>query len=172
MSFSAIDSAIPNSVMGGDSRYKLLETAIKRHQSQSDALIEVLHAAQEIFGYLDTDLLVHISKNLKLPLSKVYGVATFYHFFSVSPRGAHTCVICMGTACYTKGARKLAAAAEKISGLKVGETASDGSLSLMTARCIGACGIAPAIVLDGKVVGGQSEEMVTEQLKGWIEDGF
>ncbi len=91
----------------GDNRFKLLDAALKRHRYQPDALIEVLHTAQELFGYLKTDLLIYIAQALKLPPSRVYGVATFYHFFSFKPKGDHTCVVCMGTACYVKGADAL-----------------------------------------------------------------
>jgi bidirectional [NiFe] hydrogenase diaphorase subunit len=158
-------------VPGGDNRYKMLEATMKRHQYQPDALIEVLHTAQELFGFLESDLLMYIAKSLKLPLSRVYGVATFYHFFSLAPKGKHTCVICMGTACYVKGAGNLVAAVEKLANVKAGLTTGDGSLSLMTARCIGACGIAPATVIDGKVVGMQAPETLTDQVKGWLSNG-
>src|SRR6185503_19287908 len=88
----------------GDNRFKILEATMKRLQYQPDALIEVLHKAQELFGYLSTDLLITIARSLKLPPSRVYGVATFYHFFSLAPQGEHTCAVCLGTACYVKGA--------------------------------------------------------------------
>src|SRR5919108_1053330 len=84
----------------GDNRFKLLEATMKRHQYQPDALIEVLHKAQELFGYLSTDLLLYVAHSLKLPPSRAYGVATFYHFFSLAPKGEHTCAVCLGTACY------------------------------------------------------------------------
>src|SRR4029079_5126005 len=131
----------------GDNRFKILEATMKRHQYQPDALIEVLHKAQELFGYLSTDMLFYIAHSLKLPPSRVFGVATFYHFFSLAPQGEHTCVICLGTACYVKGAAALLAAVEHEAGVKAGATTADNQLSLMTARCLGACGIAPAIVL-------------------------
>ena len=83
----------------GDNRFKMLDATMKRQRFQADALIEVLHTAQELFGHLEPELLLHIANNLKLPPSRVYGVATFYHFFSLTPKGAHTCVVCMGTAC-------------------------------------------------------------------------
>lgn len=152
-----------------DNRYKMLEATMKRHQYQPDALIEVLHTAQELFGFLDNDLLIHIAHSLKLPLSRVYGVATFYHFFSLAPKGKHTCVICMGTACYVKGAANVVSAVEKLAGVHSGDTTPDGLLTLMTARCIGACGIAPAVVLDGRVVGKQDPESILDQVKGWLE---
>jgi bidirectional [NiFe] hydrogenase diaphorase subunit len=144
---------------------------MKRHQYQPDALIEVLHKAQELFGYLSVDLLLYIARSLKLPPSRVYGVATFYHFFSLAPQGQHTCVVCLGTACYVKGAATLLAAVEHEAGVKAGATTPDNRLSLMTARCLGACGIAPAVVLDGEVAGQQTTETVLDRVKGWIAHG-
>src|SRR6266496_2432644 len=84
----------------GDKRFKILEVHMKKYQFRQDALIEVLHKAQELFGYLEDDLLLFIACKLKLPASRVYGVATFYHFFTLKPKGRHTCVVCLGTACY------------------------------------------------------------------------
>jgi bidirectional [NiFe] hydrogenase diaphorase subunit len=151
----------------GDKRFKLLEVTMKRHQFQAGALIEVLHAAQELFGYLEADLLFFVARHLKLPPSKVFGVATFYNFFSLRPKGEHTCVICTGTACYVKGADALLKAVEGLAHIKSGETTPDGKLSLVTARCLGACGIAPAVVLDGTVKGKETAESISMQLKGW-----
>src|SRR3954463_14055146 len=137
----------------GDKRFKLLEATMKRHQYQPDALIEVLHTAQELFGYLDNDLLILIAHSLKLPPSRVYGVATFYHFFSLAPKGEHSCVVCMGTACYVRGAAGVMSALEQRFGIKSGQTTPDRKVSLLTARCLGACGLAPAVVFDGTVAG-------------------
>ncbi len=153
----------------GDKRFKILEAHMKKHQFKQDALIEVLHKAQELFGYLEDDLLLFIAHKLKLPASRVYGVATFYHFFTLKPKGKHTCVVCMGTACYVKGADKVLAAVEQKAGIKAGETTPDNELSLLTARCIGACGIAPAVVYDGTVTPRQTSATALEHLKGWLE---
>ena len=155
----------------GDKRFKILEAHIKKHQFKQDALIEVLHKAQELFGYLEDDLLLFIAYRLKLPTSRVYGVATFYHFFTLKPKGKHTCVVCMGTACYVKGADRVLTAIELEAKIKAGETTPDGELSLLTARCIGACGIAPAVVYDGTVTPRQTPDMALEKVKGWIGDG-
>ncbi len=152
----------------GDKRFKLLEAAMKRHRYQPDALIEVLHTAQELFGWLELDLLFFVARGLKLPPSKVYGVATFYHFFSLKPKGEHTCVICMGTACYVKGADGLLGEAEKLTATRAGGTTADNKVSLATARCLGACGIAPAVVMDGTVRGHVSTEALLGELKGWM----
>ena len=155
----------------GDKRFKILEAHMKKHQFKHDALIEVLHKAQELFGYLEDDLLLFIAYKLKLPASRVYGVATFYHFFTLKPKGRHTCVVCMGTACYVKGADKVLAAVEQQAKVKAGETTPDNQLSLLTARCIGACGIAPAVVYDGTVTPRQTPETASQQVKGWLDHG-
>jgi bidirectional [NiFe] hydrogenase diaphorase subunit len=150
-----------------DKRYKMLDAAMKRHQYQPDSLLEILHTAQELFGFLADELMFYIGRSLKVPLSRVFGVATFYNFFSLKPKGEHTCVVCMGTACYVKGADRVLAAIEQHAGIKAGETTPDQQLSLLTARCIGACGIAPAVVYDGAVTARQSPEDALERVKGW-----
>jgi bidirectional [NiFe] hydrogenase diaphorase subunit len=151
----------------GDKRFKILEVHMKKHQFRQDALIEVLHKAQELFGYLEDDLLLFISYKLKLPPSRVYGVATFYHFFTLKPQGEHTCVVCMGTACYVRGADKVISAVENNLKIKSGETTPDNKVSLVTARCIGACGIAPAVVYDGTVTPRQTPETALEHIMKW-----
>ena len=152
----------------GDKRFKILDTALKRHQYRPDALIEVLHKAQELFGYLELDVLLYVARGLKLPPSRVYGVATFYHLFTLRPQGEHACVVCLGTACFVKGADRLLQAAEARAGVKAGETTADKRLSLLTARCIGACGIAPAVTYDGHVAPKQTPEVALEKIKTWI----
>lgn len=163
--------AQPQEHPSGDKRFKVLEVAMKRRQFRHDALIEILHTAQQLFGYLEPDLLYFIARRLKLPPSRVYGVATFYHLFSLKPQGKHTCVICTGTACYVKGADALLAAAGETAHIGAGETTPDGELSLLTARCLGACGNAPVVVLDGAVLGCQTPQDIVAQLKGWLERG-
>jgi bidirectional [NiFe] hydrogenase diaphorase subunit len=155
----------------GDKRFKILEAHMKKHPFKQDALIEVLHKAQELFGFLEDDLLLFVAHKLKLPASRVYGVATFYHFFTLKPKGQHTCVVCMGTACYVRGADKVLASIEQAAGIKAGETTADNQLSLLTARCIGACGIAPAVVYDGTVTARQTSETALEKVKGWTTHG-
>ena len=140
---------------------------MKRNHFRQDALIEILHKAQESFGYLEPEILEYIAKQLKLPLSRVYGVATFYHLFSLKPTGVHSCVVCLGTACYVKGGDHIMDSLEKNLGIHAGETTKDGNVSLFAARCIGACGIAPAVVFDGNVTGKQEPEKVLEQINSW-----
>lgn len=149
----------------GDKRFKLLDVAIKRHQFRQDALIELLHKAQELFGFLEDDVLIYIARALRAPLSRVYGVATFYNFFKLKPAGEHTCTVCMGTACYVKGAGAILEALEKEHGIKAGETTPDQKLSLVTARCVGACGLAPAVVIDGDLEGKLDAESTLERVR-------
>lgn len=152
----------------GDNRFKMLDQSMKRQRYQPDALIEVLHTAQEVFGFLRDDLLLYIAQRLKLPPSRVFGVATFYHFFTFSPRGAHTCVVCMGTACYVKGAETLLACVRDRAARENQETGGDGRfISVETARCLGACGLAPVAVFDGEVCGKVDPSEVVERMKGW-----
>ena len=117
------------------------------------ALIETLHVSQETFGYLDKEVLKFIAKRLKTPYAKVYGVATFYHRFTLKPQGKHTAVVCLGTACYIKGAKKIVELFEQKFGIKVGNTTPDGELSLLSARCFGSCSIAPIVTYDNAIVG-------------------
>ncbi|MGK7909647.1 MAG: bidirectional hydrogenase complex protein HoxE [Synechococcus sp.] len=147
-----------------DRRYKTLDIALKRNRYQADALIEVLHKAQESFGYLEEEVLLYIARALKLPLSRVYGVASFYHLFKLSPGGAHRCVVCLGTACYVKGSGLILEQLEETLGIQIGETTPDGQISLLTARCLGACGIAPAMVLDDEISGHQTPELAVKAI--------
>src|ERR1035441_702778 len=136
-----------------DKRWKIVEATARRHGRGPHALIETLHTVQECFGYLDETALRFVAAMLGVALSRVYGAATFYHFFTLKPKGRHTCVVCTGTACYIKGAPALLAAVEKTHGIKPGETTPDGELSLVTARCLGSCGLAPAAGVGHVVLG-------------------
>ena len=151
----------------GDNRFKLLDRAITKHQASGDALIEVLHAAQGIFGYLENDLLIYVARALRLPLSRVYGVATFYHFFTLKPKGEHTFVLCSGTACYVKGASQIQKAVERHCGCRFGETTADGKISLVSARCVGSCGLAPVAVLANAVAGKLTSDGAVAQITKW-----
>jgi bidirectional [NiFe] hydrogenase diaphorase subunit len=136
-----------------DKRWRIVDATMRRQGFEPHALIEALHAAQEAFGFLDAASMHYVAASLRVPPSRAYGVATFYNYFRLEPQGEHTCVVCMGTACYIKGSPALLAAIASEYDLDVGETTADGKLSLLTARCFGACGLAPAAVLDGEVVG-------------------
>lgn len=155
-----------------DPRFGDLEMHMKRHHYRPDALIEVLHKAQDLFGCLEDDLLLFIAYRLKMPTSRVYGVATFYHYFTRQPPGRHTCMVCSGTACYVKGANAVLTTIENFTRLNPGETTPGHYLSLLTARCLGRCSLAPVVVYDGVAAGYQTPESVLEQLKGWEQDGL
>lgn len=148
-----------------DNRPKLLERAMSRHQYSGHALIEVLHTAQELYGYLSPELLEEVSRKLKLPPSRVLGVATFYHFFSLRPRGEHSFAVCLGTACYVAGALELLEILERRCA-RSGSTSPDAKVSVDSARCIGACGLAPAVIRDGRILG----RVTPAQLEAEIEE--
>jgi len=150
-----------------DKRWKLVDATIRRQGAQPRGLIEALDTVQEAFGYLDVQALRYVAMSLRVPLSRAFGVATFYHFFTLKPAGEHTCVICMGTACYIKGAPQLLDAVRKDLGIAPGETTPDKKVSLLTARCLGSCGLAPAVVYDQEVAGKVSTAAVREHLKKW-----
>jgi bidirectional [NiFe] hydrogenase diaphorase subunit len=141
---------------------------MRRHGHKSHALIEALHSAQEAYGFLEDDVLRMVATELRLPLSKVYGVATFYNFFTLKPQGRHTCVVCTGTACYIKGADQIMNVLEKQFDLKAGMTSPGGEVSVLTARCIGSCGLAPAAVLDGAVAAKLTPEQTVAKIGEWM----
>lgn len=150
-----------------DKRWKLVDATMRRSGKSSRSLIETLHKVQEAFGYVDEEALRYVAMSLRVPLSRAYGVVTFYHFFTLKPQGKHTCVICLGTACYIKGADNLVAEAEKHLNVKVGQTTPDGEVSLLTARCVGACGRAPVVLFDGELSGQIEPPQLVQQLEGW-----
>jgi len=173
---------------------------MRRHGHKASSLIEVLHTVQESFGYLDEISLRFVASSLRLPLSTVFGVATYYHFFSLKPPGEHTCVVCMGTGCYVKGAGNLMKAIEEVAQppgehtcvvcmgtgcyvkgagnlmkaieevahVGAGETTPDGKVSVVAARCIGACSLSPAVVYDGEVIPKVQPAALKDQLRRWM----
>ncbi len=152
-----------------DKRWRIVTATMRKHGFEQSALIETLHVAQEAFGFLDETALIYIAKSLHVPLSLTIGVATFYNHFKMKPAGDHTCVVCTGTACYIKGAAALLEAIQAISGASAGETTEDKTLSVMVARCIGACGMAPAAVFDGDVVGNLEPDHMAFRIKEWMK---
>ena len=147
-----------------DNREKMLERAMSRHHYSGDALIEVLHTAQELYGFLTPELLRTIARKLRLPPSRVLGVTTFYHFFSLEPKGEHTFIVCTGTACYVKGAQGLLDAIEHRCRCKAGSTSADGKVTVAGARCIGSCGLAPAVIYDGNIMARVTPEQLDREL--------
>ena len=137
-----------------------LEEIINEHKTQDGALIPVLHEAQELFGYLPEEVQQKIADGLGVSLAEVYGVATFYSRFTLTPKGKYNIQLCLGTACYVKGADKILLKLEELLGIKVGETTPDGKFSIEGARCVGACGLAPVMVINEEVYGKVTPEMV------------
>lgn len=152
-----------------DKRWRVVATTMRRHGHSPRALIETLHTVQQSFGYLDEPSLRYVAAGLRVPLSKVYGVATFYHYFTLKPQGEHSCVVCLGTACYIKGAAKLLDSIEMVAGIKPGETTPGGEVSVLSARCLGSCGLAPAVIFDGQVAGKVGAEGVIQKIEGWMK---
>ena len=153
-----------------DKRWKIVNGTMRKNGFARHALIETLHTVQSSFGFLDDEAIRFVALSLRVPLSQAYGVATFYHYFTLKPPGRHTCTVCAGTACYIKGADKLIAAAEQRLGIKQGQTTPDGNISLMVARCVGACSRAPVALSDGEVVGEVTREQLLEQLERWAAE--
>ncbi|HPJ21231.1 MAG TPA: NADH-quinone oxidoreductase subunit NuoE [Clostridia bacterium] len=131
--------------------FSLLEKTIDDYESKESNLIQILHMAQAIFGYLPEDVLKFISEKMNLPMSKVSGVVSFYSLFSTQPKGRHSIKVCLGTACYVRGGSKIVDKIKELLDIEVGETTKDMNFSLEVMRCIGACGLAPAIAIDDTV---------------------
>jgi len=149
-------------------KLKKLETFIDSIEEKEGCLINVLHEAQHLFGYLPEELQLFISQKLGIPAAKVFGVVTFYSYFTMEPRGKHVISICMGTACFVKGAESILEEFKKQ--LKVKDnTSEDGLFSIDTLRCVGACGLAPVVTVDGKVFGRVKVEDVEKIIKEYRE---
>ncbi len=142
--------------------YAEVEKFINELSEKKGALISVLHKAQEVFGYLPEEVQRFVSEKLNLPLSKVYGVVTFYSFFTMKPKGKYPISVCMGTACYVRGSEKVLKELKKMLNIEVGETTADGKFSIDALRCIGACGLAPVIMVGEKVYGNVTPEQVKD----------
>jgi bidirectional [NiFe] hydrogenase diaphorase subunit len=148
----------------GDNRFAVVDKHLKRVRYAQDQLIETLHIAQDVFGFLDDGILIYVARALRLPPSMVYGVATFYQLFTFDPPGEHTCTVCTGTACFVKGADDIVAGVAAAYAVATGNTTEDGLLTLKTARCLGSCGLAPVVLLDGEVTGREGAETVLAAL--------
>jgi len=136
-----------------EENFQKLDQIIQKNKGRKGALIPVLHEAQELFGYLPYEVQKKIALGLDIPMAEVYGVATFYTRFSLIPTGNHKISVCMGTACYVKGADKLLDRLKEKLKIDVGQTTEDGKFSLEATRCLGACGLAPVMVIDNTVYG-------------------
>ena len=164
-----MDSTIStNELPKTDPRVKLIAAKIKKENHKADALIEILHTAQNAYGYLPINVLKYITRELHLPPSRVFSTVSFYHFFSLKSKGEHTCLVCTGTACYVKGAQLILNEIEKEFALKPGQVSADNKLGVQVARCIGACGLAPAVVLDDEVHAKVNAEDIVHKINAKI----
>jgi bidirectional [NiFe] hydrogenase diaphorase subunit len=152
-----------------DKRWRLVVGTMRRHGYAYEALSETLHTVQSAFGYLDLEALRFVAASLRAPLSRVYGVATFYNYFTMKPPGEHACVICLGTACYIKGGGLVLDAVERLTQLAPGETTPNRRLSLLVVRCLGTCGLAPVATFDGQVVARIEPAQATTKIKEWLQ---
>jgi NADH:ubiquinone oxidoreductase subunit E len=156
----------------GDARFASLDQTIQHYGAEPTALIQVLHAAQQLFGYLGADVVRYIATALKLPLAHVYGVITFYHFFTMVPRGKYQILVCTGTTCHVRGSRAILERLEQQLGVKTGETTKDNLFTITGARCIGACALAPAVSIGDDVYGKLSPDKIplfcARQLKKYV----
>lgn len=150
---------------GVDSREQKLNEIIEKYKNTKGALVPVLHEAQEVYGYLPLEVQKKIAEGLNIPLAEVYGVVTFYTQFSLNPKGKYKIQVCMGTACYVKGSGAILEKLKEKLEIDVGECASDGKFSLEACRCIGACGLAPVIMINDDVYG----RLVPDDIEGIIE---
>lgn len=131
--------------------FEEIANVIDLYKGKEGSLIQVLHSAQSIYGHLPLEVQKFIAEGMEVPLSEVSSVISFYSFFSTIPRGKHTIRVCMGTACYVRGGKKLVEKLINLLGIEVGKTTEDGKFTFEIARCIGACGLAPAIMIDDVV---------------------
>ena len=161
---------IPPPLPSDDKRWKIVNGTMRKNGFARHALIETLHTVQSSFGYLDEDAIRFVARSLRVPLSQAYGVATFYHYFSLKPPAKHILTICAGTACYIKGSGRLMAEAGKHLGIAMGENTKDNQIGLVMARCVGACSRAPVVVADGEVSGEMTGDEVIEQLERWAAE--
>ncbi|HPB55914.1 MAG TPA: NAD(P)H-dependent oxidoreductase subunit E [Candidatus Aminicenantes bacterium] len=146
-------------------QYRELKRIIEEYRNVPGPLIQVLNRAQRIFGYLPREVQLYVSRELNVPLSEVYGVVTFYNFFKTEPVGKHIVNVCLGTACHVKGAQRVVDALANELKVEIGQTSQDGFYTLSTARCFGACGLAPAMMIDDEVYGRLTPGKAVEVLK-------
>ena len=150
---------------GTPEQEKALKEVIAQLKDTKGALMPIMQHAQDIYGYLPIEVQQIIADGLNIPLSEVYGIATFYSLFTLNPKGQHRVSVCLGTACYVKNSQLILDKIEKILGCKSGSITPDGKFSLDATRCVGACGLAPVMMVDDDVYGRLTPDMVDDILK-------
>mgnify|MGYP000948775869 FL=1 len=154
------------SIKISESKIKKIQEICKKFDNNEGELINILHSVQGEFGYLPAEVQEIIARELKISVAKIYGIVTFYSFFTMIPKGEHPISVCLGTACYVRGAEKVLDEFRKQLNIKVGESTSDGKFSINCLRCVGACGLAPVVMIGDKTYG----RVAPEQVKGILEE--
>lgn len=150
--------------------YREIDDFLESVKNKRGALIEVLHFAQDNYGYIDEDMQEHISEKMKIPSSKIYGVISFYSYFTTEPKGEHVISVCTGTACFVKGSHEILEEFKKLLKINPGETTADGKFTLNTLRCVGACGLAPVVSVGDKLYGKFKKEDVKKVIMEYSEE--
>lgn len=148
-------------------RIDKLKNFIDENKQKSGVLMLVLQETQELFGYIPYEIAKLISKELKIPLAEIFGVATFYSQFSLQPKGENVIGVCLGTACYVKGGQDILAKIEEILGITVGQTTPDGKFSIDATRCLGSCGLAPVMMVNGEIHGRLTMDSIEEIINNY-----
>lgn len=138
---------------------------LQRYPETKGNLIAILHEIQSVYNYLPEEVLRYVAKRTKIPITRLYSIATFYHFFSLTPKGRHNVSICLGTACHVKGSKRILEEVERTLNIKEGETTDDMRFTLNAVRCIGACSLAPVVVIDSDTHGKANPKKISDILK-------
>jgi NADH-quinone oxidoreductase subunit E len=163
-------TATPQEIPGlCENKLALLDQIIGQHKDRQGAMMVILNETQSKVGYISAPMQVHIAKKLRVPVSAVHGVVTFYSFFTTEPRGQHTMKFCMGTACYVGGMQQIMEKARQLTGTEIGKTTPDGKLTMEVCRCVGACSQAPVVTVDEEVIGKVKPNKFPQLLKKLTE---
>ena len=158
---------MPNTGCNDEKNYAQLKAIIDEQKTKKGNVMSVMQAAQGIFGYLSKDVQIFIAENLGVPLTEIYGVATFYTQFALEPKGKHQIGVCMGTACYVRGSQKVLDKLVSELNVEIGKTTSDGLFTLEATRCLGCCGLAPVMMIGDEVFGRLTEDKIPGIIKSY-----
>ncbi len=165
-----IDITDPEKAKIDPTKLEELGNFIESLETTKGALIEILHKAQEIFGYLPRDVQLYVARKLGIPCAEVFGVVSFYSYFTMKPSGKHTISVCMGTACFVRGSDKIISKIKEKLNVESNETTKDGMYTLKDVRCVGACGLAPVVMVDDKVFGRVTEDEIDKIFEQFHEE--
>ncbi|MGI6145228.1 MAG: NADH-quinone oxidoreductase subunit NuoE [Clostridia bacterium] len=153
-----------------EDKFAFIDSIIERYKEQRGAMIPILHSIQQKFGYLSEEVQAYVAEKMGVPLSEIYGIVSFYALFTTQPQGKYKISVCMGTACYVRGAGIVLDELEKQLGVRVGETTKDGMFTLEACRCLGACGLAPVLTVNEHVHGRLTKDDVTDLIKKYRDE--